>query len=223
MPTTERAKYSRKDIARFVHSHRRELHLWGETAVPYLLLLAFYVERSGSAIAAESIFGEILSNLVRSNRPVDEGKPDVSLSDPYLEIDEALAWNSGLRREPEWDRKNYAGQAYSLRALVMLLTKRLRRQLLASNWYGITKVNYIEMYPSPPWTMLLWRATDGDLRVELARHPQSWASLLEEARTPRTEEVPLRLRARPDFLAAFITVFPHRLRADTLKLIDDSR
>jgi hypothetical protein len=104
----------------------------------------------------------------------------------------------------------------------MLLARRLRRQLLAGNWYGITGVNFIEMFPSVPWAMLLWRSAAGDLTVKLAKRPQSWKELLQEARSIAPDAIPLRLHTRPGFLAAFITVFPHRLRADTLKVIDDS-
>lgn len=166
--------------------------------------------------------GTMVSGLVHQNRPQKEGDPDVSLSDPYLEIDDAIAWSIGIRREPEWDRPSYDGQAYSLRALVMLLARRLRRQLLASEWYEITDVSFIEMFPAATWAMLLWRSAGGDLRITLPHRPQSWAKLLEEARNINADSIPPRLRGRPDFLAAFITVFPHRLRADTLKVIDES-
>lgn len=146
----------------------------------------------------------------------------MALSDPYLEIDDALSWRIGIRREPEWDRKNYDGQAYTLRALVMLLARRLRRQLLASTWFEIADVSFIEMFPAAPSAFLLWKSAGGDLRITIPQRPQSWSKLLEEARAIGTEAIPERLRTRPDFLAAFLTVFPHRLRADTLKVIDDA-
>ncbi len=119
-----------KEIARFVDGHRRELHMWGETAVPYLSLLGLYLEGSVGSREGEELLGAILSGLAQQNRPKREGDPDVAFSDPYLEVDDAIAWSIGIRREPEWDRPNYDGQAYSLRAIVMLLARRLRRQLL---------------------------------------------------------------------------------------------
>lgn len=211
-------------IAEFVDKHRMELHLWGETAVPYMALLAFYLERRLGAPVGENLLGSVVSGLAHQNRPQKEKDliQDASLSDPYLEISDAIARSIGIRREPEWDRRSYDGQAYSLRALVMLLAKRLRRQLLASNWYEITEVNFVEMYPTATWEMLLWRATDGDLTIRSPRRPQSWAALLQEAQTIDANSIPKRLRLRPDFLAAFLTVFPHRLRADTLNVVAEA-
>jgi hypothetical protein len=209
-------------IARFVNDHRHELHMWGETAVPYLSLIALYIEARSSARVGESLLGMMLVELVHQNRPREDGAPDTSLADPYLEIDEAISWSIGVRHEPEWDRPSYDGRAYTLRALVMLLARRLRRRLLAANWHAITDVNYVEMFPGPVWAMLLWRSPVGDLKITLPRRPQSWSQLLEEARSINADGIPPRLQERPDFLAAFITVFPHRLRADTLKVIDES-
>ena len=143
------------EIGSFVDEHRHEVRLWGETAVPYLLLLAFYLEGRIGVLGGEALLGTILSGLVHQNRPQKEGDPDVSLSDPYLEIDDAIAWSIGIRREAEWDRPSNADQAYSLRALVMLLARRLRRQLLAINWYGITDVHFIEMFPAAAWALLV--------------------------------------------------------------------
>jgi hypothetical protein len=208
--------------AAFVDAHRRELHLWGETAVPYLSLLAFYLERRVSIRLGESLFALALSAIVSQNRTQEEGAPDTALSDPYLEIDDAIARTTGARPEPPWDRRHYDGQAYTHRALVMLLTRRLRRQLLSSNWYDISDVSFVEMMPTASWMMLLWRAPQGDLSIRLAGRPQSWATLLEEARGITGDQVPQRLRTRPDFLSAFLTVFPHRFRADTLKIIEDA-
>ena len=210
------------DIYTFIKQHLTELHVWGETASPYLVLLALCLEQRGEANTGEAILGGLLSGLLQRNKPRSETDPDIALSDPYLEVSDALAWNSGIRRGPAWERQSYDGQAYGLRAVVMLLARRLRRQLLASNWYGITDVSFIEMYPAETWGMLLWRFPIGDLRITLSERPQSWVKLLEAARNIKTDDIPAQLRARPDFLAALITVFPHRLRADTLKVIEDA-
>jgi hypothetical protein len=70
--------------------------------------------------------------------------------------------------------------------------------------------------------MLLWRSPRGDLRITSAGRPQSWKALLAEAAAIDAAEVPGRLRSRPDFIAALLTVYPHRFRADTIRLVEDA-
>ncbi len=137
-----------RETAGFVEQHRQVLHLWGETAVPYFALLAFYLERRVSSRVGEDMLGGMLSIIAHQNRPREQGEPDESLSDPYSEIDDAIGWSLGIRREPEWNRPSYDAQAYSHRALVMLLARRLRRELLATSWYDISDVSFVEMVPA---------------------------------------------------------------------------
>jgi len=209
-------------IRLFAQTHRLELNLWGEIAMPYLLLHGMYLELTEGSNMAEALWGTLLRSLVERNKFKKEDEKDFALSDPYLEIEESLSYSFGVDQIPEWERIDYHGRAYSLRTLVLMLARRWRRQLLMSNWYGITGTDFIEMYPRPIWGMLLWRSETGDLRTTLPKRPQSWSELVRESTTADTNEIPSRLLSRPDFLAAMLTVYPHRLRADTVKVIDDA-
>jgi len=206
---------------KFVDHHARELHLWGEAAIPYFINLAFYFERTGRPLDGEALLTAIVRDLARCNKPHDRHTQVKALADPYIQCEEALARSLGVKVDPPWERSDYDGQAYCLRALVLLLARRLRRQTLARLWSDISRTNFVEMYPSPPWGMLLWKFPRGTLRVSVPKQPQSWAELLDMARLVGTDEIPTRLRDQPGFLLSMLSVYPQRLRADTLKLADD--
>jgi hypothetical protein len=120
------------EMSRFIKTHGRELHLWGESAVPYLVLFGLYLEGNEGARSAEQLWGTVLGMVVARNKPRRDKAGDTALADPYLGIEDSLAQGMGVDRGLEWDKPDYEGQAYTLRALVMMLARRWRRQLLSS-------------------------------------------------------------------------------------------
>lgn len=208
-------------IRRFIIEHKRELHLWGESAVPYLLLLGWYFESCGAAAEAEKLWASVVKALASNNKAMPTRAPDeATLADPYLECEEALARAIGIKQEDPSERIHYGGQAYALRSLVLLMARRWRRRLISSLWYDITDVAFVEMYPTPSWGVLLWRFPKGDLRITLPKRPQSWAELVREAANRDVSALPRQLVTRLDFLTAFLCVYPHRLRADAVAVLD---
>lgn len=207
----------------FIEKHKRELHLWGESAVPYLLILGWYLETTRTAGEAEGLWASVVKALVSKNkRELDRTPSRAAVADPYLECEDALARAMGIKQEDATERIEYDGQAYTLRSIVLLLARRWRRRLISSLWNDIADVNFVEMYPAPSWGFLLWRFPKGDLRITPPKRPQSWAALVQEAAGLEFGALPQRLVARPNFLIAFLCVYPHRLRADSVKVVDDS-
>lgn len=207
-------------IHRFLKEHRADLWFWGETAVPYLVLLGLYIERMEGSVQAESLWGSLLRAICLRNRYKKESEKSEGLSDPYLEVEDSIAHFHGLDEKPEWERPEYDGHSYCLRALVLMLARRLRRQFLSSSWHEITGVDCSEMFPAPAWTMLLWRSKSGYLKITVPQRPQSWAALLAESQTDDSSQIPARLVSRPEFMAAWITVYAHRLRGDVIQVME---
>lgn len=208
-------------MARFITEHKARVLLWGESGIPYLVFLGWYLENNGDPRGAEGLWGAVIRTIVTSNkRGGNQTAGESTLADPYLECEKALERAIGVSEEYPSERITYGGQSYTLRSLVLLLARRWRRRLLASIWYDITDVNFVEMFPRPAWGFLLWRFPKGDLRIMPPGRPQSWAALIRAAEESDGADLPQRLLARPDFLTAFLCVYPHRLRADAVALLD---
>jgi hypothetical protein len=146
----------------------------------------------------------------------------MSIPDPYLGAEEALGRRIGVPTDDTIEEASYVGHAFTLKSVITLLARRMRRQALARLWYDVTDVAMAEMYPDPKWAWLLWRSQGGGSRETWAKRPESWATLRREAEATDTSDLPALAVVRPDFLLAFLCTYPHRVRTDVVKLLDSA-
>jgi hypothetical protein len=210
-------------IRAFVLAHCEEMDLWGESAVPWMLMVAWYLEDCGRPLDAEGIWNVIGYALATSNkRHGPEPRRLMSIPDPYLGAEGALGRRIGVPTDDTIEEASYVGHAFTLKSVITLLARRMRRQALARLWYDVTDVAMAEMYPDPKWAWLLWRSQGGGPRETWAKRPESWATLRREAEATDTSDLPALAVVRPDFLLAFLCTYPHRVRTDVVKLLDSA-
>jgi len=204
------------ELKQVVEKLQEYLVLWGESAVPAFLSVAWFLERQNQQLKAEQLVLSVLHTIVSQNNPMNNVP---GLPDPYHSVESTLLTAFGLDDNEEI-RETYKGHSYSMNALIEWLARRLRRQSLARLWSDITRITCTEVFPEPSWATYLWEAEKGSTQDRFPRKPESWKRLLEQSRRNDFADVPDYLQQLPGFLLVFLLVYPHRLRSGLVRFLD---
>lgn len=213
--TDERLRDAVALTKRFILEGR--FFVWGESAVPYFLSIFWFLENFTGGVSSESLPITILAALCRSNA---QGS-NTPLADPYKSIDDILgdAWekaHAGQISSP----KVIACRSYALESLVLLLTRRLRRQFLSGIWSDITKVEMAEFRPTNVQDLLLWDCENGEERHSWPPRPGSWTELRRKAQRVDVGMLPRVIRESPIFALLFLLAYPHRIGTNLVQFVD---
>jgi hypothetical protein len=203
-------------VRTFVTRNFGKMKIWGESAIPYFVMAALYMEAVGQQIPAESFLVGTLNAVLEANGRRDN---DPGLPSPYFSPEQAvrLVMNLDERR-----REDFVGGSYTAQPLIDFLARRWRRQALRPAWYAITGTALRTFYPDDKWESFRWKSESGALNSRMAGSPQSWAALLQEVEAVDLTLLPALLRDRPAFGIFFILVYPHRFTREVLKLIESA-
>lgn len=201
----------RNAVLEFLSGYLPKVHLWGESAVPYLALASLVVEKHGKASAAEGLVLQLARTIAEIN-----GSKGRGLASPYYEAEEAIRIHTGV---DELNTEVFAGHSYTLEAMIQHLARRWLRQHLSILWETLTRIHFARYDVEHEWEMFVWRARKGSLVTTMPRCPQSWAQLLAESEAPAKSE-PRCFRRKPEFLLYFSLVYPHRFTTELLKMIE---
>ncbi|MDV2495030.1 MAG: hypothetical protein RX316_02330 [bacterium] len=223
-------KISDANVLRILRERFKEMYLWGESAVPMYLLVSLYLELNGNQSEAETILSLLVQAIINENYPYkeEEGMPN-----PYYDVETILDYKVDILKSYTIEARklidignltdeSFLGSSYSLETLIEMLARRMRRQLLNRLWRDITYIQFNELVPKLKWENYLWEAKSGKLTTRKASKPESWASLFERAKNRTPKSVPAYLEKKAEFLPLFLLIYPHRLRPDTVKLLEDA-
>lgn len=79
-------------ILKFIGEHRKDLQFWGESATPFFLAIAWYLESFVSSREAESFLLSLTYEIARSNQPAKK----TGLPSPYYDVENSLRSVSGI-------------------------------------------------------------------------------------------------------------------------------
>ncbi len=216
---SERSEFQ-EEIKNFVETQKRHLLLWSESATPAFLSVAWFLERHNKQLEAEQIILSIVEAIVSLNGPDSKGP---GLADPYHPIEDVMRMYLQLGQDlDDISQEDFEGLSYGLQSLVEWLARRLRRQSISRLWEKISHVCYSEFITDPQWATYLWYAEKGELHHRFPRKPESWKDLLNRAKDKNIEAVPELLRQMPEFLALFLLVYPHRMRPNLVRFLDQA-
>lgn len=195
---------------------QRQLFFWGESASPYFYAVLILFQTRGDEGLACQLAASLISTISRESK---KGKMP-GVPDPYCTPD-VLTRQYVLGEEVFPDNLSFAGRAFTLKVFVEFLARRERKQLLKSLWYGITGVDSAEFVPPTLRDSFRWKNDEGMLVVTQWKQPQDWQDLYETAAAipPRQS---ILSTVYPEFLLPFAMVYPHRLGAQTARLIEDT-
>jgi len=149
----------------------KRIRVWGESAVPYIVLAAMELEQHGAHSRSEQLITQLVKTVLDLNGSKGRGLPN-----PYYEPEAALRLLSGMdSTNPEI----FSGHSYTLEALVEFLARRLLRSTLARLWEKITRVHFTSFRPDDDGEWFRWKAERGSLDTRMPNTPQSWSALLD--------------------------------------------
>jgi len=168
-----------------------------------------------SDMAADAVLFRVVTSLAYQNGRSSNPK----LPSPYASADDANA--KALRRifDKHHAMETQACTSYTLEPLVMLVCRRMWRNVLAALWGPITRVGIVRLVPDKPRDLLLWRWGNdrGINQSRLFGTPQSWAHLLAESRCDESNSLPRIIKEEFDFSVLFCLCYPHRLTRSLVK------
>lgn len=198
-------------VRRFLSSHLPEVKIWGESAVPYLVVAALAIEKHGSHALAESTVLTLINTIAQIN-----GKKGRGLASPYYEPEAALRLIYCL---DQFNAELFAGHSYTMEALIQFLARRLVRRKLALIWDSVTHVQFARFEPEKSWGRFLWVCNDGSLVTTTPNCPQSWQALRQVSETA-PKNVPAVFAEKPELAIFFSLVYPHRFTPDSLRILE---
>lgn len=207
---------STEAVMKLVESQKEHMLLWGESAIPAFLSVAWFLERQNKQLVAEQLILSIIYTVVTQNSPNNKGQ---GLPDPYHTVESVIRANFGLDQDV-LSQEDFDGHSYGLKSLIWWSARRLRRQSLARLWKEVTRISCSEFIPEPLWATYLWQAPKGKLHHRFPKKPESWKALFAQAESKEYGDVPELLRQRPEFILLFLLVYPHRLRPDLVRFLD---
>lgn len=176
----------------------------GEVDWPYVAVLGLYVERVRHAGEAEALCELWVRAVLAANR----GTRARGIAPPYWSHERVLRRGHGMLAPTE--DEVFAGHSYTALAALDMLVRRMRRQLVASLWPAVTRLNACDFVPDTAADAFVWRAPTGELRSGHPGPAASWAAWREMSAQVATSDVPPTLRRHPEWLLPFLLTYPHR-------------
>lgn len=208
----------RDRIYELISKHSQVLELWGESAVPLLVMLALHREQRGNHIGAESVLDGIIRSIIDANlKDNQKGIPS-----PYYSLEDVVLARLGDRSSGTFQEEDFGGKSFTLEALVEMLARRNRRQALKLSWKSITRLSYCEFLPASVWATYLWRSKNGEQDSRLPNKPESWSALVKRANTVSPGSTPRTMLRNPHIAPLFLICYPHRFSAARMTFLEES-
>lgn len=207
-------------IDRSIYEYIKKLYpdkvwYWGESATPFFILMSLLSLEFNDKELSNKIITDIISEITFGNDYKGKGIPD-----PYITSNEIIASMHNIS-EVEIDSMAFHGSSYHLGALVNILVRRKRRDLLEVLWKEITHISKYTFQPNLKADLFLWRCYNGKISIKDYKIPQSWNELTIEA-TKTDLLTPEVVNDKLQFMYYFLLCYPHRLNEDNIKGIDSS-
>ena len=162
-------------------SNVNKLWLWGDSAIPFMLNIAWILEKAGCIDEAEKILVYVLKLTLVSNTSlgmyVEEESP---LAAPYYSLSDVLETIYEFADDPV-DFGSFARSSYGLEVVVDAIARRELRHLLEPNWRKATHILINKLVPDRVEDYLSWRVAEGKNMSYFLPQTQSWRSLVEES------------------------------------------
>lgn len=201
------------EVLKLIREHLGRRGFWGESAFPYVFYIIKFLEARNEATLALSLLEELFVALVEANYE----QQGAIFPCPYLGVEEILAASIPDRLQ-DADFEGYRGSSYVLRAVLEMLVRRGRRDLVAAKWRRLTYCQQDEFIPDRPEDIFAWRTKDGTNASRFPNQTQSWSALVSEASDG--SNIPTVYRDFIHVLQFHILVCPHRATPRVIRLLD---
>ena len=200
-------------VLKLIREHINRQSFWGDSALPYIFFTIKFLEARNERELARKVLDDLFTSLVEANcqqqGPVFPG--------PYLGVEEVLAVSIPDRLQNA-DFEGYRGSSYVLRAILEMLVRRGRRDLLGKVWPRLTYCQQHEFVPDRPEDIFAWRTENEKNASSFPNQTQSWKSLVLESLD--TSAIPALYGEFQQVLSFHILVCPHRATPAVIRMLD---
>ena len=200
-------------VLKLIREHINRQSFWGDSAFPYIFSTIKFLEARNEWELARNVLDDLFTSLVEATcqrrGPVFPG--------PYFGVEDVLAVSIPDRLQNA-DFEGHRGSSYVLRAILEMLVRRGRRDLLGEVWPQLTYCQQHEFIPDRTEDIFSWRTKDGKNASSFPNQTQSWESLVAESSD--TSAIPAVYREFRQLLSFHILVCPHRATPVVIRMLD---
>lgn len=204
-------------IEQFIPRDFKDLDLWGEGAIPQLLLTIWLLQQTEASITNELHLARLLRAIIARNGP----ESTTPLASPYFTFEETLEarLSKVIPSEEMPPRDDPAGSSYFAFSLLQLLARTNLKQTCKSIWPDLTHIGLRSFAPESAWSFPLWRIPKGKDQLTLMPRTMTWSSLIEESINQEAPQIPSGLKTRPNLLALLAVFAPFRATPQAIRLL----
>jgi len=208
----------RTKLMEFLNRGMTKLYLWGEAAIPQILLYYWFVRATNASSNHELIILEMLRRI-SDRRLIDQGQ---GLAQPYYDFEDVarhgLAPILGHDQDPL--RQEHSGlMSYFAESLMHLLVRTGRKVACKAIWPDLTRMEFVSFVPDARWRYCLWRTEHGEYVEVQPPLTKQWEQLVAEARRVDCSEAPAAMSQNKFLHALFLILVPYRATPSAIRAI----
>jgi hypothetical protein len=197
-----------RSISRYLREHAAKAELWGEAAVPQMLMTCWCLAEIDPSPRADGMLARLLQDVIerslnRRSQPMYGVHYDAEAVLTHRHADLLRPVDDPLEGEDEHPASFFA------EGLLQIAARRNLKCTCKATWKAYSHVLLRRFSPKESWQSLVYRTEQGALYESHPPKRKAWPDLVTEAHAPSLEVAP-DLRNRPFLLALFALVFPHR-------------
>lgn len=196
-------------LQNFLPKGQAGLYMWGEGAIPQLLIHLWYLRSVDASITPDILLGALLRQIVQTCN----NKNSIGIPTPYYTFEDTtrrlLRGVLSLKEDP-FHGDTFRYSSFVALPLMHLLVRTNLKQNCKSIWPDFSKLGFRHFEPRSSWMYCLKEADEGTEITEQPKLTKDWEELTQEARDVTGFGVPTELKNDKYLLMLFVIVFPHR-------------
>ncbi len=208
----------RADVEAFLAQALSRLELWGEAAIPSILLTIWAVSHFNATLLTDAHLSGLLGAVVSRNKRVCTE----ALPNPYHRLETVLRHNLATllqHHDDPLEHEKTGGTSHFAEAILHLVVRRNLKQTCKFVWPDFTRIGCRYFVPEEQWSFCLLTTERGYEEVRYPEETKSWEDLVAEAREDGGDDVPAPLRDMPGLLALALLVLPHRATGSAIRFL----
>jgi len=208
---------TREALQKWLEQPPSGCHIWGEGAIPPLVLWIYWLLSQGEEERANTELAALALFLFSKNVP----KSPEALATPYYTWPEVLAKGVGPDFQgwsPAMGREAFAGNSYTAEALYHMLARRGQKQECQELWRLFSIIAHHVCLHDEPYQFCLLRTPTGANQTRIYPEIFTWEALQTESRNTAPSSIPAHLLDRPWLLALWWQVAPFRFTSASSRM-----
>jgi hypothetical protein len=195
-------------LEKFIPMNLRESYLWGEGAIPQLLIHHWYLRKIDASLAPDSILIFILDQLIKISN--DKGLPNPYYS--FEDVTRHMIKEAGIpiKGDDPLVNDNFKLSSFYALSLMHLLVRTNMKQSCKTIWPEFSKLGFKHFEPEKSWMYCLNTSEKGIEITEQPKLTKEWEELKNDARDVSCEGIPVELKKNKFLLMLFVMLFPYR-------------